>query len=71
LRETKRHLKPDGTIKANEGDKYYKFIKSLFKAMQKEKVRYEVARIRAASLASSGDSTPGSRPDTGSDVSGS
>ena len=71
LRQTKAHLKPDGTIKANKGEKYKKFIKPLYKAMQKEKVRYEVARIKAASPASSRDSTPESRPDTDSDVSGS
>jgi hypothetical protein len=71
LRQTKAHLRPDGTIKANRGDKYYKFIRPLYKTTQKEKVSHEVARIRAASPTSSRDPTPESRPDTDSDVSGS
>jgi hypothetical protein len=69
ISQTKAHLRSDGTIKANRGDKYSKFIKPLYKATQKEKVRHEVARIRAASPVSSRDPTP--EPGTDSDVSGS
>jgi hypothetical protein len=69
ISQTKAHLRSDGTIKANRGDKYSKFIKPLFKATQKEKVRHEVARIRAASPVSTRDPTP--EPSTDSDVSGS
>jgi ribosomal protein S25 len=49
LTQTEAHLKPDRLTKENKGEKYKKFIKPLYKAMQKEKVRYEVARIKAVS----------------------
>jgi hypothetical protein len=55
LRQTEAHLKPDGLTKANKREKYKKFIKPLYKSMQKDKVSYEVARIEAASPASSRD----------------
>jgi hypothetical protein len=69
MRQTKAHLRPDGTIEANRGDKYNKFIRPFYKTTQKEKVSHEVAKIIAASIASSRDATP--EPGTNLDVSGS
>jgi hypothetical protein len=71
LRQTKAISSRMEQLKQTEERSTKKFNKPLYKAMQKDKVRYEVAIIKAASPASSRDSTPESRPDTDSDVSGS